>query len=81
MLYEYIQKALKKAQYKVLDNGTWFAEISAFEGVWANAKSVEECRQELQEVLEEWLLLKIRDGDLIPEIEGVEIKIKEVAAA
>jgi predicted RNase H-like HicB family nuclease len=81
MLYEYIQKALKKAQYKVLDNGTWFAEIPAFEGVWANAKTVEECRQELQEVLEEWLLLKIRDGDPIPKIEGVEIKIREVAAA
>jgi len=81
MLYEYIQKALKKAQYKILDSGTWFAEIPAFEGVWANAKSVEECRQELQEVLEEWLLLKIRDGDPIPEIEGVEIKIKEVVAA
>lgn len=81
MLIEYIQKALKKAQYKVLDNGTWFAEISGFEGVWANAKTVEECRYELQEVLEEWLVLKIRDQDPIPKIEGVEIRIKEMAAA
>jgi predicted RNase H-like HicB family nuclease len=81
MLIEYIQIALKKAQYKILDNGTWFAEIPGFEGVWANAKTVEECRYELQEVLEEWLVLKIRDRDPIPEIEGVEIKIKEMAAA
>jgi predicted RNase H-like HicB family nuclease len=81
MLSEYIQKALERAQYKLLDDGTWFAEIPGFEGVWANAKTVEECRSELKEVLDEWLVLKIRDHDQIPEIEGVEIRIKEVAAA
>jgi hypothetical protein len=32
-------------------------------------------------VLEEWLILKIRDQDTIPKIEGAEIKIKEVATA
>jgi predicted RNase H-like HicB family nuclease len=81
MLSEYIQKALEKARYKVLEDGTWFAEIPDFEGVWANAGTVEACRHELQEVLEEWLMLKIRDHDPIPEIEGTEIKIREVAAA
>lgn len=81
MIIEYIQKALEGAQYKLLNDGTWFAEIPGFEGVWANAKIVEECRQELMEVLEEWLILKIRDRDPIPKIEGVEISIKEMAAA
>jgi predicted RNase H-like HicB family nuclease len=81
MLFEYIQKALEKALYKSLGDGTWFAEIPGFEGVWANANTVEGCRNELQEVLEEWLVLKIRDRDPIPQIEGIEIKIKEVAAA
>jgi len=81
MLTEYIQKALEKARYKVLEDGTWFAEIPGFQGVWANAASVEECRRELTEVLEEWLVLKIRDRNPIPEIEGVAIEIKEVAAA
>jgi len=32
MIFEYIQKALRKAEYKLLDNGTWFAEIPGFEG-------------------------------------------------
>jgi len=81
MLFEYIQKALERAQYKVLDDESWFAEIPGFEGVWANAKTVEECRHELLEVLEEWLVLKIRDQDPIPKIEGVEIRVKEVVAA
>ena len=81
MLLEYTQKALEKAQYKKLDDGTWFAEIPGFEGVWANANTVENCRTELLEVLEEWLILKLRDNDPIPEIEGVSLKIKEVAVA
>ena len=81
MLSEYIQKALEKAQYKLLDDKTWFADIPGFEGVWANSRTVEECRHELMEVLEEWIVLKIRDRDSIPEIESVEIKVKEVAAA
>jgi predicted RNase H-like HicB family nuclease len=80
MLFEYIQKALEKAQYKILEDESWFAEIPGFEGVWANAKTVEECRHELMEVLEEWLILKIRDRDSIPVMEGVDIRVKEVAA-
>lgn len=66
MLTEYIQKALEKAHYKFLEDGTWFAEIPGFQGVWANAATVEECRHELTEVLEEWLVLKIRDRDPSP---------------
>jgi predicted RNase H-like HicB family nuclease len=81
MLFEYTQKALKRARYKTLDDGTWFAEIPGFEGVWANAGTVEECRHELLEVLEEWLVLKIRDQDPIPELEGIEIRVREDAAA
>jgi predicted RNase H-like HicB family nuclease len=81
MLSEYIQKALEKAEYKKLEDGTWFAEIPGFDGVWANADSVEECRRELLEVLEEWLILKIRDRDPVPELEGISLNIKEVSAA
>jgi len=58
MLLEYIQKVIEKAEYKKLDDGSWFAEIPNFEGVWSNRKTVEECRRELTEVLEEWLFFK-----------------------
>ena len=81
MLFEYIQGALERAEYKKLDDGNWFAEISGFEGVWASRKTVEECRKELMEVLEEWLILKLRDGDPIPKVKDIEINIKEVATA
>jgi len=39
---------------------------------------VESCRKELVEVLEEWLILKLRDGDPMPVVGGVEIKVSLV---
>ena len=80
MLTEYLNAALKKAEYKKIDDGTWYADIPGFTGVWANADSVEGCRSELREVLEEWLILKIRDEDLIPTINGFGIHIRKEAA-
>ena len=60
MILKYIEAAIKKAEYKKIDDGSWFGEIPELKGVWANGNSVEECRNELLEVLEEWLLLKIK---------------------
>ena len=60
MIREYISKAMTGAQYKTLsDDGSWYGEIPGFQGVWANCDTLEECRVELEEVLEEWLLFSI----------------------
>ena len=69
MLSEYIEKKLKKARYKLLKEGSYFGEIPGLKGVWANAKNLEDCRKELKEVLEDWLLLKIRFGERISDFE------------
>jgi predicted RNase H-like HicB family nuclease len=68
MLTRYIHEAMKKARYKSLENGTCFGEIQGLAGVWANESTPDDCREVLQEVLEEWLVLKIRDHDPIPRI-------------
>jgi predicted RNase H-like HicB family nuclease len=81
VILEYMNKALEHSSYKKLDDGSWFAEISDFAGVWANASTVEACRKELLEVLEEWLLLKIRDGDESPPIDGIQLRITKDSAA
>ena len=57
MIIEYGKKAIERAEYKKLVDGSWFTEIPGFQGVWANGDSVEQCRNELVTVLEEWLLL------------------------
>jgi predicted RNase H-like HicB family nuclease len=81
MLMDYIHAALRRAEYKKLDDGSWFAEIPGFEGVWANGASVEACRSELEEVLGEWLLLKVCDGDPLPVIDGLELAVRRKVAA
>lgn len=81
MLFQYMEKVVEKASYKIIGDGTWFAEIPGFQGVWANGATVEECRKELLEVLEEWLILKLRDNDPLPKLEGVELRIREAAVA
>ena len=74
MLTEYITAAMKRAQYKIMDeDGTYFGEIPGFQGVWSNAETLEDCRTELQEVLEGWLVLKLRDGDELPVVDGISL--------
>jgi len=73
MLTRYIQEAMKRARFKTLDDGTFFGEIPGLRGVWANEHKLERCREVLQEVLEEWLVLKIRDNDPIPRIGRVSL--------
>ena len=68
MLTAYITAAMARARYKIIEDGTYFGEIPGLPGVWANAKTLEACRDELQEVLEDWLVVKLRDGDDIPAI-------------
>lgn len=81
MLFEYVQKAVEKARYKQLEDGSWFSEIPGFAGVWAQGRTVEACRKELWGVLEEWIVLKLRDRDPLPKIRGAAVKIKEVRVA
>ncbi|MBI4272788.1 type II toxin-antitoxin system HicB family antitoxin [Candidatus Uhrbacteria bacterium] len=66
MLTEYINRQLHKAKYKLLDDQTYFGEIPQVRGVWASADTLEKCREELQEVFEDWIILKIRDRETIP---------------
>jgi predicted RNase H-like HicB family nuclease len=81
MILEYISKAIERTTYKKLDDGSWFAEIPGFDGVWAYASTIEICRKELIEVLEEWLLLKVRDRDEIPAVDGIHLRITKDSAA
>ena len=76
MLVEFVEAAMNHASYDKLETGEYYGEIPACPGVWATGKTLEECRQELQEVLEDWLLLKLRDGDKIPVIERINLNLR-----
>ncbi len=80
MLIRYLQAALRRAHYEMLsDDGSYYGEIPGFDGVYANAPSLEGCREELEEVLEEWILFRVYKNLPLPEVDGMQLKIKEVA--
>ncbi len=80
MLTHYIQAAMNQASYDILDDGTYYGEIQAFPGVFANADSLEICRAQLQEVLEGWILLGLQLGHPLPEINGINLRMSKEAA-
>jgi predicted RNase H-like HicB family nuclease len=59
MFSDFVYQKLRTAHYKLLGDGTYFGEIPDCAGVWASGDNLEICREELHEVLEEWILLKI----------------------
>jgi predicted RNase H-like HicB family nuclease len=78
MLTEYVQAALKKARYEILsDDSSFYGEIPGFSGVYANAGTLEECRNDLREVLEDWILLSISRHLPLPVVDGIELKLRE----
>ena len=78
MLLNYIRSAMRRARYEILsDDNTFYGEIPGFEGVYANADSLEACRDELEEVLEEWILFRLSRNLPLPVVDGIELKIKE----
>jgi predicted RNase H-like HicB family nuclease len=80
MLLDYINAAMHQAKYEVLpDDATFYGEIPGFNGVYANADTLEACRDELAETLEEWILFRVSRNLSLPVIDGIELSIKEVA--
>ncbi|RIK43212.1 MAG: hypothetical protein DCC55_06275 [Chloroflexi bacterium] len=70
MLTAYIQAAMRHAHYELLEDNTFYGEIPSFQGVFANADTLESCREQLQEVLEGWIVLGLRLGHLLPTVDG-----------
>lgn len=80
MLLEYINEAMQMAKYEILeDDHSYYGEIPGFQGVYANAKDLETCRKELQEVLEEWLFIRLHKNLSIPSLKKHSLELRKVA--
>ncbi len=80
MPMEYIQAALRHAKYEILaDDGSYYGEIPECNGASANAGNLEDCREQLREVLEEWVLFRVHRNLSLPTIDGIELIVREVA--
>ena len=69
MLTEYIAAALNRARYEIIDDeDPYYGEVPELDGVWAAGKTLEECRHNLAEVIDSWLVLSLKRGLPIPPI-------------
>ena len=71
---EYIELAMKKAEFETLEDGTFYAEIPGFRGVWAEGETLPEVREELREVLQEWVEFRLPKDLEIPKVGGIDVK-------
>jgi predicted RNase H-like HicB family nuclease len=82
MIVEYIQEALKRAKYEIIDDkeDPYYGEVPEFKGVWAQGKTLEECRQNLAEVIDGWIFVRLKKRLEIPPLGEREIKELEKIA-
>lgn len=73
MITEYITCAMRHGHYEIMETGKYWGEIHGLQGVWAEGETLEQCRETLREVLEDWLLVGIRKNHPIPVIDGIDL--------
>ncbi len=72
---------MAEAHYELLDGGEgYYGEIPGFQGVLAQADTLEACRDELASTLEDWLLFRISRQLPIPELHGLSLAVKDSPA-
>jgi len=75
MICEYLDRAMEKAVFDVLDDGTIVGEVPPLQGVLATAPTKEACRKQLVDVIEGWILVRVSRGLDIPSIDGLTISV------
>ena len=75
MILQYIEKALAHARYEIIeDDEPYYGEITELAGVYATGKTLEECRANLMEVVDGWIIIRLRRGLSIPPIDNCTIE-------
>jgi predicted RNase H-like HicB family nuclease len=77
MFSEYIGAALRQAKYESLENGSYTATVEGLRGVIATGETIEKCREDLIEVIEEWIAIRLQRGFAIQSIGGHSIGISQ----
>ena len=70
----FILAALKRARLEQLEDGDWFAEVRECPGAWGKGSNQDECLEDLNRALEEWIRLKLKDRDKdFPVLDGINL--------
>ena len=76
MLTQFIDRCMRRAHYEIMENGRYWGESPGLQGVWAEGESLEQCRETLRDMLEDWLLIGLQLGHGIPIVDGIDLNRK-----
>ena len=76
MVGEYMEAALRRATFHQIEDGTYIGLIPGLDGVWSNGPTLDAARAELPEVLEGWIILRLRMGHSLPVLDGIDLTPK-----
>ena len=68
MIRQYVEQALRMARYDKLEDDTYHGEVPRLRGVLASGETLEACREQLAEVVEEWILVRVAKGLDVPRL-------------
>jgi predicted RNase H-like HicB family nuclease len=81
MICQYIEAAMQQAHYELIeDEEPYYGEVPLLQGVWATGKSLEECRRNLAEVVEGWILIRLARGLSVPPLGQAHITLPQELA-
>ena len=79
MITRYVASALERAQYRLLEDGSFAATVRGLRGVIATGVTLEACRSDLTEVIEEWVLVRVARGLAVPALDGATIRVRRAS--
>ncbi|MBM4061573.1 MAG: type II toxin-antitoxin system HicB family antitoxin [Planctomycetes bacterium] len=75
MISHYLGEALRRARYEPADGG-FLATVRGLRGVVAHGQTLEACRAQLSEVVEEWVLVRVARGLPVPPLGRARIRVR-----
>lgn len=78
ILSDYIDKAMAKAVYDKLEDGTFSGRIPSCKGVIAFGVTLRDCEEELRSTLEDWILVGLKLGHFLPVIGNINLNTEPV---
>jgi predicted RNase H-like HicB family nuclease len=71
-----MEEAMRRAEYERMEDGTFFAHVPGFEGLWASGRAIEDAREELWQALDGWIYTTGYQGKTrLPDLNGTSLNV------
>jgi hypothetical protein len=70
---DYLKRAMAAAEYDKLDDSSCAGRIPVCPGALSLGKTLLECEEERRSTLEDWLLVGLKLGHLLPILDGIDL--------